>query len=52
MILHGLTLTPVSIHARIAELGAEVLPPAPVRPTREQCEAWLYGPDIWLPPEI
>jgi hypothetical protein len=51
VVLHSLTLTPASVHTRTDSVGAEVLPPDPVRPTREQFENGLYGPDIWLPPE-
>ena len=38
VVLHSLTLTPASVHTRTDSVGAEVLPPDPVRPTREQFE--------------
>jgi hypothetical protein len=50
MIVHSLTLTPSSIHARTSA-SAEGLPPNPARPGREQQEDGLHGPDIWLPPQ-
>jgi hypothetical protein len=51
MILHSLTLAPASIHAKAGGADAEVLPPDPIRPTRDKIENGLFGPDIWLPPE-
>jgi Glycosyl transferase family 90 len=50
-VLHGLTLTPASVCAKTSPATMEILPPDPIRPTRQQAQEGLYGPDISLPPE-
>jgi hypothetical protein len=51
IILHGLTLTPISIDTKSNALAIEVFRPESMRPTREPFLEGPYGPDIWIPPE-
>jgi hypothetical protein len=47
--LHGLTLTPASVHAKLGGAGSEVFPPDPAQPRHEPIQDVLHGPDLWLP---
>lgn len=48
LVLHGLTLAPISANSNLATTNT--LPPDPIRPTHERSQQELYGPDIWVPP--
>jgi hypothetical protein len=52
VVLHGLTLVPMSIYVRNGGATTDLFPPDQVRPMGEQFRGLLYGPDIWLPPEV
>jgi Glycosyl transferase family 90 len=49
VVLHGITLAPVSVYARSGPAIDEILPPDPARPSRAPFQDALYGQDVWLP---
>ena len=52
IVLHGLTLTPVSIYAKINASAIEIYPPEPVRPDSEPFQDGPYGPYLAPPSQI
>jgi hypothetical protein len=53
IMIHGIALTPASVYATNGRIApATALAPLPALETDDGGDiTWLYGPDIWLPPQ-